>query len=228
MSVTGSKSPVTQLVFADVDETLIRPKSVLDFLEFYFAGRYGAEGARHARQTLDELAAMMEAGATRNDGNRFYYRAWRGQPAADVNAWGARWFAERRAGGDFYVPATRAALRRHVAEGAAVVLVSGSFSALLDPIAVDIGARHVRGTRPEIRDGLHTGAVIGTSVIGEGKRAVVRGLLRDYPHIRAADCYGYGDHVSDLPMLTEVGHPVVVGNNLRLLSAVPGAVMLRR
>ncbi len=31
-----------------------------------------------------------------------------------------------------------------------------------------------------------------------------------------ADCFAYGDDLSDLPMLLEVGHPVVVGGHTGL------------
>ncbi|MFI8824644.1 HAD family hydrolase [Streptomyces sp. NPDC053431] len=214
------------LVFTDVDETLIRPKSLFDFLEFFFTGRYGDAGARHARATRQHLARLQRAGAGREEANRAYYGAWRGQPAGEVAEWGRRWFDERRAGGAFYLPRTRAALRRHREEGAVLVLVSGAFDAVLDPIAADIGAAHVRGTRPHLRDGLYTGAVIGPPVIGEGKRAAVRAVLRGYPHVAADDCYAYGDHLSDLPMLTEVGRPVVVGGSRELSAALPAADVL--
>jgi HAD superfamily hydrolase (TIGR01490 family) len=211
-----------RLVFTDVDETLLTGKSLFDFLDFYFAGRHGRAGVRHVERTRRELAALLSAGASREDGNRAYYRAWRGERAGEVAEWGRRWFARHRAGADFYVSATRAALSRHQADGAVVVLVSGSFAAVLDPVAADIGARHVLCTRPEVREGILTGGVVGPPVIGEGKRAGVRELLRAYPHVDPSDCYGYGDHISDLPMLSEVGHRVVVGDDPDLLAALKG------
>ncbi|MEU6949099.1 HAD-IB family hydrolase [Streptomyces sp. NPDC046316] len=212
-----------RLVFTDVDETLIKPKSVFDFLEFYFTGRHGDAGVRHTRATRQRLGRLQAAGAGRDEANRAYYEAWRGQRAEEVAEWGRRWFDERLQGGDFYVPRTRAALRRHQREGAVLVLVSGAFDAVLAPIAGDVGAVHVRGTRPQVCRGVYTGAVIGAPVIGEGKREVVRAVLRAYPHIGAGDCYAYGDHLSDLPMLTEVGRPVVVGASQDLLAALPDA-----
>jgi HAD superfamily hydrolase (TIGR01490 family) len=215
-----------RLVFSDVDETLIQGKGLLEFLDYYFAGRYGAAGARHAARVRAELAGAARAGQPREAGNRAYYRAWAGEPRDEVAAWGARWFARRLADGDLYLRGTREALRAHRREGAWLVLVSGSFPAVLDPIAADVGARYVRCTRPEVRDGLLTGAVSGEPVIGEGKRRAVRTLIRAHPHLAPADCWGYGDHVSDLPMLTEVGHPVVVGDSAELLALLPGARQL--
>ncbi|MDH2387383.1 HAD-IB family hydrolase [Streptomyces sp. HNM0663] len=213
-------------MFSDVDETLLNGKSLFDFLDFYFTGRYGADGARHAAGTRRRIGALVAAGSPREVGNRVYYEAWRGERLDAVTDWGTRWFARRSGMPGFYVPAVRAALREHQNAGDHVVLVSGSLPAVLDPVAVDAGARHVLCTRPEVRDGVLTGAVVGEPCIGEGKRRAVRGLAERYPGISLSDCYGYGDHSSDLPMLTEVGHPVVVGGSPELLARIPDARVL--
>ncbi|OVZ99614.1 hypothetical protein B9W62_35965 [Streptomyces sp. CS113] len=210
------------LVFCDVDETLIRDKSMLGFLRFYFAGRHGGRGTRHAEGTCRRLAGLLSAGADRAEANRAYYEAWKGQQAAEVAQWGVRWLAVRQQEGGFYVERTRAEVLRHRADGTGIVLVSGSFPAVLDPIAADIGAAHLLCSRPEVHEGVFTGRLEDGPVIAEGKRRAVHSLLARYPHIRPADCHAYGDHVSDLPMLTAVGHPTVVGEDPQLLTALPG------
>ncbi|WP_313896768.1 HAD family hydrolase [Streptomyces sp. GC420] len=215
-------------MFSDVDETLYSGKSLFDFLDFYFTGLYGPEGAGHVAETRRRIAVLADTGAPRETANRAYYEAWRGERIAVVREWGTRWFAQRSRADGFYVPAVRAALRTHRHRGDRIALVSGSFSAVLDPIASDIGARHVLCTRPELSDGVYTGDVSGEPCIGEGKRRAVRELVARYPHIMPADCHGYGDHLSDLPMLTEVGHPVVVGGSPELLARLPRARVLPR
>lgn len=205
------------LVFADVDETLIDCKSMFDFLDFYLAHRYGADGVRRAQALRDSLLAQAAAGVPREETNRTYYQVFRGERAVTVADSARQWFADRSIRVGFFHESTRTALREHRAAGGAVVLVSGSFPAVLEPIAAAVGADHVLCTRPEVRDGLMTGRIVGEPVIGEGKRRAVRALYRRYPWIDPADCYGYGDHVSDLPMLEEVGHPVVVGGNVELI-----------
>ncbi|HEV2640277.1 MAG TPA: HAD family hydrolase [Actinocrinis sp.] len=215
-----------RLVFCDVDETLIRTKSTLDFLDYYLTGRYGKPGARRAAAFHRDLAEHLIAGSSREQANRDYYRALAGERMADLDDWGERWFADRSAAESFYVAETRRELARHRAAGAALVLVSGSFPALLRPIAAAIGAAHLLCTTPEQRDGRLTGEVSGPPMIGPGKRAAVRGLLAAYTHIDPADCYAYGDHVSDLPLLAEVGHPVVVGGDPDLIRALPHAEVL--
>jgi len=212
---------VSPLVFTDVDETLIGCKSMFDFLDYYLAGRYGAAGRHRAGVVWADIRARAAAGVPRGETNRAYYRTLAGEPAGAVARWSERWFADR-VRGRFYVRTTRAALREHLAGGAVLVLVSGSFPALLDPIARDVGAAHVLCTRPEIRAGTYTGEIVGSPMIGEGKRAAVRALLDRYPAVDPAGCFGYGDHVSDLPMLEEVGHPVMVGPDGRHTDLVRG------
>jgi phosphoserine phosphatase len=80
--------------------------------------------------------------------------------------------------------------------------------------------------RPEVRDGVLTGGLLGGPMIGEGKRAAVRAVLRAHPEAAARDCYAYGDHISDLPMLAEVGHPVVVGADPELARRLPLAQVM--
>lgn len=222
---TAATAP-RHLVFTDVDETLISGKSLLDFLGWYFTDRYGRAGARRARALLAQLAERSAGGLPREQANRSYYRFWRGEPAAAVAAGGRRWFAERCAAGGFFRPGIREVLARHQASGAAVALVSGSFPAVLDPIAQAVGAAHVLCSRPRTRQGRYDGALVGEPMIGAAKGRAVRALLGRHPHIDPADCAGYGDHVSDLPMLAEVGHPVVVGGSAELARLLPHAARL--
>ncbi|MFI2615907.1 HAD family hydrolase [Streptomyces sp. NPDC018584] len=200
-----------RLVFTDVDETLITCKSLFDFLDYYAAGRYGAEGARRAARVREDLRAKTTAGLPREEANRAYYRAWRGQPVAAVEEWARRWFAERSSAEGFYVRRVAEELRAHRADGARIALVSGSFRPLLAPLAEAVGAEHVLCARPERCGRVYTGALLGAPVIGAEKRRLVRELLARYADIDPADCYGYGDDPSDLPMLAEVGHAVRVG-----------------
>ena len=217
----------TRLVFSDVDETLIKTKSMFDFLDFYLVGRDGPAGAARAAAIRQELSSLVSAGVPREQANRAYYRALAGESVDELDEWGKLWFADRSATDTgFYIPETLNALLAHRADGAHLILVSGSFPALLRPIAADVGAAHLLCTRPAELDGRLTGELSGEPVIGPGKRAAVRGLLEKYPHIDPADCYAYGDHLSDLPMLAEVGHPVVVGRDPDLIGALPGAYIL--
>lgn len=213
-------------VFCDVDETLINAKSMFDFLRFYLAARYGRAGELRAERTRLELTELAAAGVPRERANREYYRVWRGERAAEVAEAAGRWWALRSAEPGFLIAATESELAAHRAAGAVIVLVSGSFPAVLDPVAGHVGAARVLCTRPEVSAGVFTGRIEGAPMIGEAKRAAVRAVLRADAAADPARCFGYGDHRSDLPMLCEVGRPVVVGGDISLLRELPHARVL--
>lgn len=80
------------------------------------------------------------------------------------------------------------------------------------PLAQDLGVEHLLVTQLEVLGGSFTGEVVGMPAIGEGKRLLVQRFLQHH-QVDPAQCYAYGDHLSDLPMLELVGHPVVVARN---------------
>ncbi|MFB6806822.1 HAD family hydrolase [Streptomyces sp. NPDC056387] len=205
-----------RIVFSDVDETLITVKSMFDFLHYQLVRRHGAAGEEEYERIMAVIRRRAGDGTPREDINRFYYSHYAGESVDTVRRLADDWFTERTASTrGFYIDSTREALREHRAAGASLVLVSGSFPPLLEPLAHELGADAVLCTRPLSADGVYTGEV-ATPVIGEGKRAAVLAHLASRPDVDPRDCHAYGDHVSDLPMLELVGHPVVVGDDAEL------------
>ncbi|MFI1863988.1 HAD family hydrolase [Streptomyces jumonjinensis] len=201
------------MVFSDVDETLITVKSMFDFLHYQLVRRHGTAGEEEYERIIAVIRRRAADAVPRADINRFYYTHYAGESVAEITGLAEEWFAERTSSTrGFYIDSTRRALRDHRAAGASLVLVSGSFPPLLEPLAREVGADAILCTRPLIADGRYTGEV-GTPVIGEGKRSAVLGQLASRPDVDPRDCYAYGDHISDLPMLELVGRPVVVGDD---------------
>jgi|GEM_PF-111736 HAD superfamily hydrolase (TIGR01490 family) len=199
--------------FFDVDETLIAAKSMFDFLRFWTA-RCGDDTGYE--RVVSRLRDMAERGVPRAVTNREYYRYFRGVPLTELRAAGADWYARYRRRPDAFVTATLDELHRHRARRTTIVLVSGSFPACLEPLAEELHADLVLCTEPLVGpDGRLTGEV-RQPMIGAAKAAAVRDVIAARGLV-AADCYGYGDHVSDLEMLLQVGHPVVVGTDPVLL-----------
>ncbi|MEV5960098.1 HAD-IB family hydrolase [Streptomyces sp. NPDC051987] len=213
-------------VFTDVDETLISLKSMFDFLTYYFTRHHGPQGTRTAHTVIDNLTAQTAAGIPRHTASRTYYHAWKGQPAPAVTQTGRQWHSERSAEDTFYLPHTLAALAHHRAQGATIVLVSGAFPAILTPIAHHIGATHILCTHPHQHNNTLTGTLHGQPMIGTTKQTAIQTLLNHHPHINPAHCHAYGDHATDLPMLTTVGHPVIIGTNPTLTTCLPHATHL--
>jgi HAD superfamily hydrolase (TIGR01490 family) len=211
------------VAFFDVDETLITMKSMIDFLAHHLAcegepqGRFPA-----AKRHLADVATAHGRAAS----NRAYYRLFAGAGVDAVAARGRDWFAHRLVSRELFHPPAVAAFEHHRDRGDVTVLVSGSFSACLDPIAEHLGADRVLSSDPVIgEDGRYTGDV-HMAMIGERKGSSARELIRA-SGVDPADCHAYGDHASDLPLLAQVGHPVMVGDDALLSEQACGGGWLR-
>jgi HAD superfamily hydrolase (TIGR01490 family) len=201
------------IAFFDVDETLITIKSMFGFLRHHLE-RDGARAARFAAAKRDLAAVAATNG--REASNRAYYRLFAGERADTVAARGRRWFAHELAAGGLFHGPTLDAFERHRERGDVTVLVSGSFSACLDPIARHVGAHRVLSSEPVIGDdGRYTGEV-RTAMIGDRKASSARTFIHE-ANADPAGCHAYADHASDLSLLDAVGHPVLVGDDPVLL-----------
>jgi HAD superfamily hydrolase (TIGR01490 family) len=200
--------------FFDVDQTLISIKSMFSFQDFWFAATGDDEGREAFWQ---EMTGLRAAKASRETLNRRYYAHFAGRSVdavADLaNAWFNRLAVTTE--GLFHPPVV-AALFRHQEHNQDPVLVSGSFPALLSPIAARLGVHHILATSMEVSNGLYTGGILPPQTIGQGKALAIERFL-DRAGSPAAGCYAYGDDISDLPMLNAVGCPVVVrGDSVEL------------
>ena len=72
------------------------------------------------------------------------------------------------------------------------------------------------GMRSEVRDGFYTGRADGPFTYREGKAEAIRQVAAE-EGFDLAECWGYSDSESDLPMLRAVGHPVAVNPDAALL-----------
>ncbi len=203
----------SEYVFFDVDDTLITIKSMLSFQTFWYEQTGDAKGQLAYEQDLRE---HLHPGASWEFLNRLYYRHFAGRCPQEVAALGHAWFDGVRHGSvPFYNVRPLAELRAHQQAGREVVFVSGSFPALLEPIAEELNVRHLLATQLEVRHGRYTGDIIPPQTIGAGKVEALQQFLQargGMPEL----CHAYGDDVSDLPMLSAVGQPTVVSGGREL------------
>ncbi len=92
--------------------------------------------------------------------------------------------------------------------GRDVVVVSASGEEIVAPIARELGADHSMATRMVVEDGKYTGGV-DFYCFAEGKVQAIEELAAREGYV-LEHCYAYSDSITDLPMLTAVGHPAVV------------------
>ncbi len=205
----SAPSPAPAAAFFDVDGTLTNRTTLFRFLRHDMAERGLPE--REFTEFREELRAMTLAGAPRGTTNRAFFRSFAGRPVAEVALAGRRWFRAEYATGGLFRASAVAALRGHVRAGHRVALVSGAFSACLDPLAELLGVEHVLCTRPLVHRGRYTGET-DTPMLGRQKASAAYEFGRQQG-IPPAASHAYGDHVSDIPLLELVGRPVAVGED---------------
>lgn len=209
---------VKRYAFFDVDETLVRIKSMFSFRDYYLHWALGEErGAAAQKRFLTLQREQIIRGLDRQEINRLFWESFRGFEKSDVQRAAQAWHQHVRKQPGYFIPQTLKALDQHQRQGTEPVFVSGSCIEILTPLAQELGVTSVLANRLEVEQGRFTGKLLPPQTIGIGKRKTVVDFLEKSKAL-AEDCYGYGDHVSDLPMLESVGHPRVIEGNADLTS----------
>jgi HAD superfamily hydrolase (TIGR01490 family) len=201
--------------FFDIDGTLLPPPS----LERRFASFLLAHDKIHVTNIIRWLAhrAMTLLRGTKSalDANKYYLAQVQESAVAD-------WENSLAAVSPDVDPLPLFAegierISWHIAQGHRVFLVSGTLAPLARVVANRF--RDVVGvcaTELVVRDGRWTGRIAGEHVSGAAKTRAILKLARKYD-LSLPRSYAYGNDVTDGPMLSAVGHPVVVNPSQRLL-----------
>lgn len=201
-------------VFSDVDETLIRCKSMLVFMsEFLFDSEYAKLNDFSNKQkefnTIVEL--VKDPKNSREDLNRRFYGIFEGIPQAILQYSALSWVNKKIGSGIFFINSTLEAYKQHRKNGAKLVLISGSFEEILLPIQAYVKADHVICSKVELENEVYTGRLL-KQVIGEGKWDGIREYIAG-KNIQLSSCYAYGDDKSDICFMEKMGYPVLVGGS---------------
>ncbi|MCZ6782030.1 MAG: HAD-IB family hydrolase [Proteobacteria bacterium] len=112
-------------------------------------------------------------------------------------------------------PESRALVQAHQEKGHTVAIVSSATRYQADPLARDMGIRHVLCTQLEVENGVFTGQVVRPTCWGEGKAAAGRALA-EQNDLDLEKSYFYTDSHEDLPLLELVGLPRPLNPNRQL------------
>lgn len=208
------EAPQRWSAFFDVDGTLISIKSMFSFLDF-LVDHLPASAAPRLHTHRETLLQMIAAEQPREAINRFYYSIYAGLDVAWVQQLGRDWYASIRQHDGLFFQRMLDEICWHQQQGASTVLVSGSFAALLTPLAEELGVSDVIAAPMETRNGFYTGQLTGLPTIGQGKADGLLAFTRQHG-LQPRHCYAYGDDVSDIPMLESVGHPCMVNPNAQV------------
>jgi HAD superfamily hydrolase (TIGR01490 family) len=193
--------------FFDLDKTVIAKSSTLAFGRPFFQG--GLINRRSALKTAYAQFVFSLAGADAEQMERL-----RAQVSAMCTGWDVATVHDivRETLHEIVDPLVYAEaadlIEEHRAAGREIVIVSSSGAEVVEPIGAMLGADRVVATRMVIADGRYTGE-IDYYAYGENKAAAMRQVAAEGGY-DLADCYAYSDSVTDLPMLSAVGHPTAV------------------
>jgi HAD superfamily hydrolase (TIGR01490 family) len=112
-------------------------------------------------------------------------------------------------------PFARDLVRRSLANGHRVVLISGALDCIVRHLADHLGAQELIANRLELKHGIATGKLLKPVVAGPEKARLIREHAREHG-FDLNDCYAFSDSYSDVPMLSVVGHPAAVNPDRRL------------
>ncbi|MCV2491760.1 HAD-IB family hydrolase [Geodermatophilus sp. YIM 151500] len=193
--------------FFDLDKTVIAKSSALAFGRPFFQG--GLINRRAVLRTAYAQFVFSLAGADAQQMERL-----RAQMTAMCSGWDVATVHDivRETLHDIVDPLVYAEaadlIEEHRAAGREIVIVSSSGAEVVEPIGEMLGADRVVATRMVTRDGRYSGE-IDFYAYGDNKAAAMRALAAEGGY-DLADCYAYSDSVTDLPMLSAVGHPTAV------------------
>ena len=95
------------------------------------------------------------------------------------------------------------------------VLVTGALDLTVRPLAKHLKIDHYVTNRLEFVDGYATGRLLPPVMAAATKASWMR-IYAEKENLNLSDCYAYSDSMSDLPMLSVVGHPTAVNPDIRL------------
>lgn len=220
-----------RFAFFDVDNTLINLKSMFSFHDYWYQHWLPAQG-RAAPQEYEDICAILDTlarnGESREAINRRYYTFFAGRKISEVAECAQSWFEQHRHRQGFFITQTHTELQRLQQDGLTPVLVSGSFRAVLAPIADTLSVRHILCTTLLESGQCYSGRIAPPQTIGAGKATAMLDFLQAHG-THPQTCWAFGDDYSDFAMLTAVGHGVLLGGNPRLedLARLKGLDILR-
>ena len=95
------------------------------------------------------------------------------------------------------------------------VLVTGALDLTVRPLARHLGIEEFVTNRLEYVDGKATGRLLPPIMAAATKASWMR-IYAEKEGLSLSECYSYSDSMSDLPMLSVVGHPTAVNPDIRL------------
>ncbi len=200
--------------FYDLDGTLVRTNLVHAFA---FNARNQAGVVRSIVRTAQTMASVPLFWAadmySRRWFNDIFFRRYKGESEDRLRYLSEELFEAVIRPSIF--PGAYELVEKSKRLGLRQVLVTGALDLTVVPLARHLGFDHWVTNRLEFADGLATGRLLPPVMAAATKASWIR-IFAEKEKLSLSECYSYSDSMSDLPMLSVVGHPTAVNPDFRL------------
>lgn len=216
-SASGDGPGAKGAAFYDMDGTLVRTNLVHSYLFFIQRDPSVARAAQKLTGALTKLPAFALVDQySRVAFNRWLYRGYAGLFRDYLEELAEEHFEEVISPNIY--PGTYELVAAARRRGLRQVIISGSLSFMVAPLARHLGMDDILTNRLEFKQGRATGALREPIVAAANKARMMHDYARQHG-LDLLESYAYSDSMSDYAMLSVVGKPAAVNADRRLRRA---------
>lgn len=211
---TDMKKTSQAASFYDLEGTLVST-NLVHTLAFYSRRQQGL--FKTIKKSAGILAKLPAFGVTdlysRNVFNEYFFKSYEGESEDRLRYFSEELFEEVLKPAIY--PGTKELIAAGKKLGQRQIVITGALDFTIDRICDYLGIDEYKANRMEFVNGYSTGRIL-PPVMASATKAK---WMREYAEregINLSDSYAYSDSISDLPMLSIVGHPVAVNPDFRL------------
>lgn len=200
--------------FYDLEGTLVRT-NLVHTLGFYARNQAGLlSSLRKSAATLVSLPVFAITDQySRKVFNDLYFQRYKGQSEDRLRYFAEELFESVLKPAVF--PGTYELLEKSRSLGLRQVVVTGALDISVSLLLGHLGITEYVSNRLEFVNGMATGRLLPPVMAAATKASWIR-VYAEREGLSLSDSYAYTDSMSDLPMLSIVGHPAVINPDMRL------------
>lgn len=204
----------TAAAFYDLEGTLVST-NLVHTLGFYARRQQGIW--QTVKKTAGTVAKLPFFGVTdlysRNVFNEVFFQSYKGFSQDRLRYFSDELFEE------VLKPAIFDGTPELIAQGKKIgqkqIVITGALDFTIERLMQHLGIDHYKANRLEFVNGYATGRILPPVMASATKAKWIREYA-ERENINLSESYAYSDSISDLPMLSIVGHPVAINPDFRL------------
>jgi HAD superfamily hydrolase (TIGR01490 family) len=138
---------------------------------------------------------------------------YRGQNEKETAEISRKWFEEM--GKHYIYPEIVPIIENHRRQNHILATITAGTKYTAEPISNHLGIKHVIGTIPKVENSHFSGEFVEPICFGKGKLYWAKKFAEEH-NVDLKKSYFYTDSITDMPLLLEVGNPVIVNPDIFL------------